>query len=407
MNYKIKIIDSLNQIPQDQWNALAKGAGPFLRYEFLHTLETSGCCSNETGWQACHIIIEQENSVVGLVPGYLKTHSYGEYVFDHSWADAYHRYGLEYYPKWISAIPFTPVTGRRMLLLNSVKPNSELLTDIERALQHYVDRQYGESLSSLHWLFTTKQCHHLFKQSPSYLERHAVQFQWHNYQYTVFEDFLRALTSRKRKDIKKLRNKHKDIGITYSHRTGEDIDSSTIAFFSKCYESTYLKRSGHSGYLSPDFFYLLAEKMRDEMLIVTAYEHHTPVASALFLYDKTGLYGRYWGALKKIDGLHFSCCYFEGIEFAINNALPLFNPGTQGEHKLLRGFEPIFCNSHHRLFEPNFHHAVAQFLHRETEELSHYFNQAKNALPFNEAFTPKLKTSVTARNDDTNNHNEK
>ena len=251
-----------------------------------------------------------------------------------------------------------------------------------------------------------------FKVQPSipnhYLTRYAVQFQWYNYGYNDFNDFLNALTSRKRKDIKKSRRKLNEQGVRFTHHTGSEISPETLQFFTKCYKATYLKRSGHVGYLNDAFFEQLVESMSDNMLIVTAIENEVAVASALFFYDDTGLYGRYWGALKEIDGLHFACCYFEGIEFAIAKKLPLFNPGTQGEHKILRGFEPIYCRSHHKLQHGSFHTAVADFLQRETPHITSYFNQARNALPFNKEFVPTLKTtSVTAPNDDTYNHNEK
>ena len=433
-NYRITIIDSIEQFSKERWQYLAKEAGPFVSYEFLHALERSGSCSNESGWQPCHIAIAQsQHGAVNLViPGYLKTHSYGEYVFDHTWANAYAQHGLDYYPKWISAIPFTPVTGPRLLCDGHIVLTPALLQELEDTVATHVESVFGETLSSFHWLFpnestsaqiTSSGIHkandlsddlsieRLRDQSDTlnrYLTRYAVQFQWHNYGYNDFNDFLNALTSRKRKDIKKSRRKLNEQGVRFTHHTGNEISPETLQFFTKCYKATYLKRSGHVGYLNDAFFEQLAESMSDNMLIVTALENEVAVASALFFYDDTGLYGRYWGALKEIDGLHFACCYFEGIEFAIAKKLPLFNPGTQGEHKILRGFEPIYCRSHHKLQHGSFHTAVADFLQRETPHITSYFNQARNALPFNKEFVPTLKTtSVTAPNDDTYNHNEK
>lgn len=433
-NYRITIIDSIEQISKERWQYLAKESGPFVSYEFLHALERSGSCSNESGWQPCHIAIAkgQHGAVNLVIPGYLKTHSYGEYVFDHEWANAYAQHGLDYYPKWISAIPFTPVTGSRLFSDGHIALTPSLLSELENTLTAYVDSVFGEALSSFHWLFPNESTsaqligkgeteaseladdlpNDQFKVQPSipnhYLTRYAVQFQWHNYGYRDFEDFLNALTSRKRKDIKKSRRKLNEQGVRFTHHTGNEISPETLQFFTKCYKATYLKRSGHVGYLNDAFFEQLVESMSDNMLIVTAIENEVAVASALFFYDETGLYGRYWGALKEIDGLHFACCYFEGIEFAIEKKLSLFNPGTQGEHKILRGFEPIYCRSHHKLQHPSFHTAVADFLQRETPHIASYFNQARNALPFNKEFVPTLKTtSVTAPNDDTYNHNEK
>ena len=413
-DYRITIIDSIEQLSKERWQQLAKNAGPFISYQFLHALESSGSCENESGWQPCHIAITYvpQETVSIFIPGFLKTHSYGEYVFDHAWANAYAQHGLDYYPKWISAIPFTPVTGPRLLSDGRTVLTPSLVSEIEHTLSEYVESEFSEALSSFHWLFpdenTSNQLTNSSKTQSHYLTRYAVQFQWHNYGYDDFEDFLNALTSRKRKDIKKSRRKLSEQGVRFTHHTGSEISPETLQFFTKCYKATYLKRSGHVGYLNDAFFEQLVESMSDNMLIVTAVENEIAVASALFFYDETGLYGRYWGALKEIDGLHFACCYFEGIEFAISKKLQLFNPGTQGEHKILRGFEPIYCCSHHKLRHASFHSAVADFLQRETPHIASYFNQARNALPFNKGFVPTLKTtSVTAPNDDTYNHNEK
>lgn len=413
-DYRITIIDSIEQLSKERWQQLAKNAGPFISYEFLHALESSGSCENESGWQPCHIAITcvPQETVSIFIPGFLKTHSYGEYVFDHAWANAYAQHGLDYYPKWISAIPFTPVSGPRLLSDGRTVLTPSLVSEIEHTLSEYVESEFSEALSSFHWLFpdenTSNQLTNSSKTQSHYLTRYAVQFQWHNYGYDDFEDFLNALTSRKRKDIKKSRRKLSEQGVRFIHHTGSEISPETLQFFTKCYKATYLKRSGHVGYLNDAFFEQLVETMSDNMLIVTAVENEIAVASALFFYDETGLYGRYWGALKEIDGLHFACCYFEGIEFAISKKLQLFNPGTQGEHKILRGFEPIYCRSHHKLRHASFHSAVADFLQRETPHIASYFNQARNALPFNKGFVPTLKTtSVTAPNDDTYNHNEK
>ncbi|NDW20711.1 GNAT family N-acetyltransferase [Alteromonas hispanica] len=402
MNEKIVIHDSIATIAKEQWNQLAHNAGPFLQYEFLSALEVSGCCGGDTGWQPFHVTVEREGRIVLAAPGYLKTHSYGEYVFDHAWANAYHQHGLEYYPKWIAAVPFTPVTGRRLLVKEENLLSADLVQDIGNSLKTECESRFGESLSSLHWLFVGEDEDQALDEERQYLTRHSVQFQWHNYNYAGFDDFLSALTSRKRKSINKTRKALLDKGIRFSHRTGRSIDADTLSFFVKCYQSTYLKRSGHVGYLNKAFFETLVNTMSERILIVTAEEHQVPIASALFFYDSSGLYGRYWGALKQVDSLHFACCYFEGIEFAINNKLPHFNPGTQGEHKILRGFEPVYCKSKHQLLEFAFHDAVANFLQQENQHIVHYFNQAQNALPFNQEFVPTLKTkSVIHPNDDT------
>lgn len=275
-NYRITIIDSIEQISKERWQYLAKESGPFVSYEFLHALERSGSCSNESGWQPCHIAIAkgQHEAVNLVIPGYLKTHSYGEYVFDHAWANAYAQHGLDYYPKWISAIPFTPVTGSRLLSDGHIALTPSLLSELENTLTAHVESVFGEALSSFHWLFPNESTsaqligkdepeaseladdlpNDQFKVQPSipnhYLTRYAVQFQWHNYGYGDFDDFLNALTSRKRKDIKKSRRKLNEQGVRFTHHTGSEISPETLQFFTKCYKVTYLKRSGHVGYLT-------------------------------------------------------------------------------------------------------------------------------------------------------------
>ena len=422
MEYKVKVVNAVADIPQDTWDALAEGEGPFLRFDFLNALEQSACCDEASGWFPQHLVIEQaqttdqaainkdacpssvESAVIAIIPGYLKTHSYGEYVFDHSWANAYHQHGIPYYPKWVAAIPFTPVSGSRILTHEKAPFSDALLALISQAVQSMGE----EAISSCHWLFTNARTQELLGNHSGLLTRYAVQFQWHNYQYTSFDSFLNALTSRKRRDMKKTQRKLVEQGIHYRHLTGSEITDEVLDFFLQCYQATYLKRSGHTGYLNEDFFRQLRDTMADNMLIVTAYKHDSPIASALFFFDDTGLYGRYWGALEEVSGLHFACCYFEGIAYAIEKKLPLFNPGTQGEHKILRGFEPIYCQSQHELFSAPFHDAVASFLQQESEHIVAYFNQAQDVLPFNNDITPTLKTTNTPNPLlAVNNHNEK
>jgi predicted N-acyltransferase len=388
-NIQVSIVHRISDIAPSVWDALSEGEGPFLRHGFLNALEQSECCNSASGWQPMHIMVKDNDQIVVLVPGYLKTHSYGEYVFDQGWANAYHQHGISYYPKWIAAIPFTPVTGARMLVKRDYPVTAALISHIQATIKAYD----SGVVSSMHWLFTNSATQAHVSLSKDVLTRYAVQFQWHNYDYNTFDDFLNALTARKRKEIRKTEKRHREAGISFTHTCADAIDNSVVAFFVKCYQSTYLKRSGHLGYLNQAFFEQLCSAMAQNLLFVTAYEDETPVACALFLFDASGLYGRYWGALKEIDGLHFAACYFEGIKFAIRQRLPLFNPGTQGEHKLLRGFEPIYCQSQHALFHPSFHQAVAEFLQQESREITQYFNQAKNVLPFNSLFTPKLKTT--------------
>lgn len=378
MSLIVKQYASISDFEQTVWDSLANDAGPFLSYHFLEALELSGSVNNSivshTGWQPNYLAVYDENSaLLAVVPGYIKTHSYGEYVFDHAWANAYSQHGLDYYPKWIGAIPFTPVTGKRILV------QKENLTPCMNAIDSHLKNR--PDISSYHWLFTTpKQQNNLI--SLSALPRYSVQFQWANRNFDSFEHYLSTFKSRKRKTINKERLKAQQ-NLKIERLTGQAITQEMQKGFYLCYQQTYLKRSGHNGYLTESFFEYVFTNMKDQILLVVASDQSGLKASALFFYDDTGLFGRYWGALDDIDGLHFECCYYQGIEFAIENSLPIFNPGTQGEHKLLRGFEPWVCASSHVLEDQRFHSAISDFLEKECEAIKHYYQSAVNTLPFN------------------------
>lgn len=390
MKYTTSFVTSINEIPADDWQALAAGAGPFLQYPFLSALENADCVGEGTGWQPYFLLVHHDNRLIAAMPGYLKADSYGEYVFDHGWAHAYEQHGLDYYPKWISAVPFTPVTGPRLLVAEGYSTR-EILPVIPSTLDMLKD----DGLSSVHILFSPLSASPQWNEE-GFARRYSVQFQWYNYGYQTEDDFTAALTSRKRRSLRKSRQKLDAAGVTIQRIKGTDLTDDDIQFFILCYQQTYFKRSGHSGYLTPAFFDEVFRTMADRIMLVKASVNDTPVASALFFYDKQGLYGRYWGSIEEIDGLHFESCYNQGIAFAIEHALPLFNPGTQGEHKILRGFEPTYCVSLHHLFDARFHSAVEEFLHQETPQIAHYFQQATTVLPFNEAMKAKLRTTSTA-----------
>lgn len=402
MTFHVRTLTSITQISNNSWNqvlltgqesapATQQVVTPFMRHEFLSSLEEAGCVGPDTGWQPCHIVVEDdENQLVAIVVGYLKSHSYGEYVFDHGWANAYHQHGLDYYPKWISAIPFTPVTNSKMVC-RYPNQQDEIYALIKNEL---LSLQAQLNLSSVHWLFVDSMTSDTLSKQH-FLPRYSVQFEWFNYGYLDYQAFLQALTSRKRKTTKKASEKLQRAGIIIERKCHQDINSDDWEFFYQCYRMTYLKRSGHEGYLTKDFFTLLLERMREHILLVIAYKGTTPIASALFLYDSSALYGRYWGALEEVDGLHFECCYQQGIMFAIENKIARFNPGTQGEHKILRGFEPTYCRSYHQLKDPDFHRAVEDFLIREKQHMLHYFSQTCDLLPFNDDFLTEYVSKRT------------
>lgn len=376
----VNFVHDITQFNQQQWTELATDAGPFLRFDYVRAFESSECVGGDSGWYPAHIqVVNEQGQLIAIMPGYFKQDSYGEYVFDHGWANAYHEHGIHYYPKWISAVPYTPVTGPRLLC----SPAFDQHTLASAITEFLTAQSHSLNLSSSHILFAPDTSTRTFEHA-NYLTRLSVQFEWHNYDFANFDDFLARFTSRKRKDIRKARTRLMDQNIHFRQLIGEQISPQDIEFFYHCYRMTYLKRSGHEGYLNLTFFKRIFASMADNTLLVIAEQAGEPVASALFFYDKTGLYGRYWGALNEIDGLHFETCYFQGIEFAIQKQLPRFNPGTQGEHKILRGFEPTYCRSFHQLYHPEFHAAVDRFLKEESKQIQRYFHQAWQAVPFNE-----------------------
>lgn len=348
-----------------------------MHYEFLLALESCAAVCAETGWQPHHGLVYLDGKLAALAPLYIKEHSYGEYVFDHAWAHAYDQHGLNYYPKLVNAIPFTPVSDARILVKPEVSLES-LLPELCQQLQRQV-RQLN--CSSFHTLFVTENFSNTLNKH-GFLPRKSVQFEWVNRGYSDFSDYLASFASRKRKNINKERQKIQHAGVTIERLNGKAITEHALQHFYHCYRQTYLKRSGHSGYLNWAFFQQIRQQLSEHMLLVFANLNGKPIASALFFYDHNQLSGRYWGALQDIDSLHFECCYYQGIEFCLEHKIPRFNPGTQGEHKILRGFEPVYCYSNHWLSDRRFHHGVAQFIQQENPHLTEYKKQAESLLPF-------------------------
>lgn len=379
MDLQFTFIDSLKRIQPADWQTLSQGAGPFLDYAFLTALETQHCVGGQSGWQPWHLQVEDKQGLVALLPLYKKWHSYGEYVFDFAWADAFARHGHEYYPKLVAGIPFTPVPGPRLLTRQNV-----CLEEIwPRVLKHLQKTCQTQSLSSVHILFCQiAESDRLAELGAA--QRHSVQFHWFNRGYTDFNDFVARFTSRKRKNLQKERRRLSDAGITFHRLTGSAISTEHIHTFYQCYRQTYLKRSGHNGYLNEALFEDLLRHMGEKLLLVQARRDGNMLASALFFFDQQGLYGRYWGCLNEIDGLHFEVCYYQGIEFCIERKLAFFNPGTQGEHKIQRGFEPVICYSNHWLTSAQFYTAVKDFIVREKQYIFDYQKDTSTLLPFSQ-----------------------
>ena len=368
---QFEILASLADVNAAEWDALA-GPQPFVRHAFLQGLEQTGCVGGETGWTPQHVLMKRDSQLVGALPLYLRNDSYGEFVFDFAWADAYARYGGRYYPKLLSAVPFTPVTGRRLLAHN----DTDRLLLIDAALQ--LAQQL--KVSSWHCLFPTAEDAALLA-SKGLMQRFGAQFHWQNAGYTTFDDFLGEMTHDKRKKIKQERRKVRDAGVSFQHRVGADISAEDWQFFFACYQHTY--RMHHSPpYMNLAFFTDMGQRLAQSVVLVLAYRDGERMAVALNFFDEQRLYGRYWGATDFISGLHFETCYYQSIAFAIERKLAVFEGGAQGEHKLARGLLPVTTCSAHWIADENFARAVGDFLQREQLGVAQYVNELKESSPF-------------------------
>lgn len=364
-------LDGISGITAPQWDALQPAGYPFLRHAFLQALEDSGAVAAQTGWQPAHRVVWEGERVRAIMPLYLKQHSYGEYVFDFQWADAWERAGRRYYPKYLSAIPFSPVQGPR-LLAHSSDAAARLLADLDNEL-------LGQRVSSLHLLFNDGAEDDGLRER-GWLQRLGCQFHWFNRDYQCFDDFLARCNSRKRKNFRKERQVMVEQGISFHWLAGAEITPDDWQRFYPFYAATYLKR-GRSPYLNPAFFTRLSELMPVALRLVFARHQGRDVAGAFFLADENTLYGRYWGCLEEYDRLHFETCFYQGMERCITEGLTRFDAGAQGEHKLLRGFEPVLTQSWHKL-QPGLHEAVADFLVQEREGIRAYAADAMSYLPY-------------------------
>jgi predicted N-acyltransferase len=370
-DYRLDVIDTLSAIDPESWNGLA-GDDPFLRHEFLSALAETGCACERTGWTPQFVALRRGGELVGALPLYLKSHSYGEYVFDWAWADAYARHGLAYYPKLVCAVPFTPVTGRRLLA-----PTEYERTLLARAVLALARDAHT---SSLHFLFPDeRQAQELA--SDGLMLREGVQFQWRNLGYASFDDFLASLTNDKRKKIRQERRKVREAGVSFVRLGGRELSEAQWAFFARCYASTY-RRHFSKPYLKLDFFRRIGASMPDNILLVLALRHGKPIAAALDLHNRHTLYGRYWGALEQLPALHFETCYYQAIEFCIERGIATMEGGAQGEHKLARGFLPERTWSAHWLAHPQFSRAVEDFLTRESRSVTRYLDELSEHSPY-------------------------
>ena len=375
-----RFISDINLIDAEAWNRLVEENHPFLKHQFLSALEQHDCVGKTVGWEPCHAVVEDnDGTLIGAMPLYIKYHSHGEFVFDWSWAEAYQQHGLSYYPKLISAIPFTPLTGARLLTSAQHSPQSTRRLMLDACIEMATER----GLSSIHWLFPDHE-DKAFLESASLHLRLGCQYHWHNQRYSDFEDFLSRLSSRKRKNILIERKQVRSAGIHFKTLHGDEISPAQWRLFHQYYCAIYDRKWGFPS-LSLPFFEALGRTMADQIVMVCAYQGDDCIATALNFKSDTTLYGRHWGCRDQIAGLHFESCYYQGLEYCIERGLTHFEPGAQGEHKIARGFLPTRTWSAHWIAHPAFNRAVGDFVEREAVAMEKMIEQLSQHSPYREA----------------------
>ena len=374
---QLHILDSIHGVAATEWNALEGSAQPFLRHEFLAALEDSGCAADATGWTPRHLLVrDAAGMLAGALPLYRKTNSWGEFVFDFAWADAYRRAGLSYFPKLVAAVPFTPASGPRLL----TAPAADRQATGDVLLAGALALARDSAASSVHVLFPTHE-EAAALGARGWLLRKDCQFHWHNRGYGSFEDFLDGFTAEKRKKTRRERRRVAEAGIRLRTLTGAEIDDRLWGEIMPLYASTFWRR-GREPYLNEAFFRTVARTLPGQFLAVLATLHGTAVAVALFFRGTDTLYGRYWGSTGEHHSLHFEACYHQGIEYCIANGLQRFEPGTQGEHKVARGFEPVPVWSAHWLADARFAAVIDRHLGEERAHVDGYIAAVQDHVPF-------------------------
>jgi len=375
-----RVINRIQDIPASAWNAVAGTGHPFTRHEFLAALERHDCVGERFGWLPCHVLAEDaDGRVAGALPLYLKDNSYGEFVFDWAWADAYQRMGMPYYPKLVSSIPYTPVTGSRLL----VHPDADPAAVTAALIRGMYGLRQQHDASSIHCLFTNEpETGVLCEQG--FLRRTSCHFHWHNDSYSDFEDFLSRLSSRKRKKIRRERRHVQEAGLRMELRSGKDVSEAQWRTMHDFYRTTFERKSGIPT-LSLAFFLEISQNMGDQVILVFAHHGRKTVAGAIMLRSAQALYGRHWGCLDDYHSLHFETCYYQGIEYCIEQGLTLFEPGAQGEHKISRGFLPTFTWSAHWIEDARFRGAIRRYLDEEHAWMLEYRNELQQTSPFKQA----------------------
>lgn len=367
---KLSSASSLEQIKPEQWDALVQPGNLFAKYDFLRSLEKHDCLQR-WGWYPHYILAYDNDELVGACPSYIKDNSYGEFVFDWAWADAYQRNGLLYYPKLVTSIPYTPAQGERLLAKSRNNNETKQLL-----IQGAIDATEKQQLSGSHWLFCEQNDMDALT-SKGMLTRFDYQYHWHNHQYESFDHFLSQLSSKKRKNIRRERRKVADANIKIKIIKGSDLSEDEWNTLYNFYCLTFMKKSG-TATMTLDFF----QSMAHRLLAIFAMHNNKIVAGAVCFQDDNALYGRHWGCYENYNSLHFEVCYYSGIEYCINNNINLFEPGAQGEHKISRGFMPVKTHSAHWIAHDGFRPAIADFLNREKKAMQDYGKLLDEASPF-------------------------
>ncbi|HEX3848740.1 MAG TPA: GNAT family N-acetyltransferase [Steroidobacteraceae bacterium] len=383
---KARFLESISQVEAARWNALLADGQPFLRHEFLSALEESGCAAPRTGWGPRHLVIEDAHgTLLAAMPLYLKGHSRGEFVFDFSWANAYAEHGLPYYPKLVSAVPFTPVRGPRLLAGAGIERESATRILIEAAMELVREHE----LSSWHVLFPGEETAEELR-SAGLILRRDCQFHWFNRNFESFDAFLATFTAEKRKKAKRERRRVAEAGIEFDTLLGGDMDDARWKAVYAFYADTF-HRHGHDPYLNLRFFKLIAAALPDRLMLKVARMGRDPIAAAIFFAGDDALYGRYWGAGGNYHSLHFETCYYQGIEYCIERGLARFEPGTQGEHKVPRGFVPTLMSSAHYIADRRFAAAIRDFAAREARGVDAYAAAVNEHVPFHRPADEELQ----------------
>ncbi|MCG8428826.1 MAG: GNAT family N-acetyltransferase [Chromatiales bacterium] len=379
---KFEICSALDEISATQWNALVVDNNPFLRHEFLVALERHACAAPKYGWHPRHLLARDDNDrLIAAAPAYIKENSYGEFVFDHAWADAYQRNGLRYYPKLVSSIPYTPATGQRVLIAPDRAGEREWI--VAQFSQLADQLAVNDQLSSTHWLFISEPEVSAFERA-GLVRRIGVQFHWYNRGYENFDQFLAQLTSKRRKNIRRERKAVTDQKIKLRVLHGDEVTEAEWRLFTRFYNKTFEERYSLPT-LNFGFFSEIGNTLPKQVILVLAYDGDECVAGALMYRSDNTLYGRHWGCERDYHSLHFEACYYQGIEYCIRHGLQRFEPGAQGEHKIWRGFLPTLTYSMHRIYHPGFDEAIKEFLQREEPAILDYKQSLEQNSPYRAA----------------------